>query len=109
MEPVGSVTSGIAPQAAERVDPAHFELLGIDPSSVSGGAPFSAALSDAMDSLVQQSRNADTMVNDLAAGRHDDVIATMMAMNKASLSMTLALEVRNRVLDAYHDVMRMSV
>ena len=37
------------------------------------------------------------------------VAGMMLAIHKAGLSFQLGMEVRNRVMDAYHEVMRMQV
>jgi flagellar hook-basal body complex protein FliE len=45
----------------------------------------------------------------LLVGETDNIHDVMIAMEKASLSLNLTLAVRNKVLDAYQEVMRMSI
>jgi len=45
----------------------------------------------------------------LLMGESDDLSGIMMDMQKAELSLQLALQIRNKVIDAYNEVMRMSV
>jgi flagellar hook-basal body complex protein FliE len=52
---------------------------------------------------------ADGMVRSMAAGEITDVHQVMLAMNRADLSFRMMLEVRNKLLDAYQEVMRMQV
>jgi flagellar hook-basal body complex protein FliE len=52
---------------------------------------------------------ADGMVKSLAQGEITDVHQVMLAMNRADLSFRMMLEVRNKLLDAYQEVMRMQV
>jgi flagellar hook-basal body complex protein FliE len=52
---------------------------------------------------------ADGMVRSLAQGEITDVHQVMLAMNRADLSFRMMLEVRNKLLDAYQEVMRMQV
>jgi flagellar hook-basal body complex protein FliE len=52
---------------------------------------------------------ADGMVKSMAAGEITDVHQVMLAMNRADLSFRMMLEVRNKLLDAYQEVMRMQV
>ena len=45
----------------------------------------------------------------LAAGTNDDVHGTMVEMQKAGIQMRLANSVRNKVVDAFYELWRMSV
>jgi flagellar hook-basal body complex protein FliE len=42
-------------------------------------------------------------------GQSDDVVGAMVAGQKASLSFSMLMEVRNKVLNGIDDVMRMSL
>jgi flagellar hook-basal body complex protein FliE len=52
---------------------------------------------------------SDAMVAQLAAGKTDNLHQVMIGMEEAKLSFQLALQVRNRILEAYQDVARMQV
>ena len=54
-----------------------------------------------------QQLQADKSVELLATGQSDSVHETMLALTKADLSLRVFMEVRNKVIDAYQDVMRM--
>jgi len=45
----------------------------------------------------------------LLMGESDDLSALLIDAQKAELSLQLALQIRNKVIDAYNEVMRMSV
>lgn len=53
--------------------------------------------------------HAEQAVRDFAMGRTDNLHGVMLAMAKADLSFRLILEVRNRLSDAYQQVMSMQV
>ena len=46
---------------------------------------------------------------ELLMGENDDLSGMLIDMQKAELSLQLALQIRNKVIDAYNEVMRMSV
>jgi len=46
---------------------------------------------------------------ELLMGENDDLSGMMLDMQKAELSLQLALQIRNKVIDAYNEVLRMSV
>ena len=52
---------------------------------------------------------ADKAITDLAAGKGDDIQGTILAMEKADVSFKLMMEVRNKLVSAYQEVMRTSV
>jgi len=46
---------------------------------------------------------------ELLMGESDDLAALMIDIQKAELSLNLALQIRNKIIDAYNEVLRMSV
>ena len=88
--------------------------LGLDGADGTPGAQnvaqsFSALLSQAVRDLNQQQIAADSGAAKLAAGEQVDLHNVMIDMESANLSMGLALQVRNKLLDAYQEVMRMTI
>jgi flagellar hook-basal body complex protein FliE len=45
----------------------------------------------------------------LATGQDVSLVDTVLAMERTSLSFSLAMQVRNKVVEAYQDVMRMQM
>jgi flagellar hook-basal body complex protein FliE len=52
---------------------------------------------------------ASQAVRDLALGRTDNLHSVALAVARADLSFRMVLEMRNRLSDAYQEIMRMSV
>lgn len=73
------------------------------------GKSFGAVLHDALNGVNTLQKQAEQASIDLAAGRVDDVAQVAIATEKASLALQLTIQVRNKVLDAYQEVMRMQV
>ena len=48
-------------------------------------------------------------VQDLAAGKVDNIHDVMIAAEKANISLELVVEIRNKLLEAYQEMMRMQV
>ena len=46
---------------------------------------------------------------ELLMGENDDLSGMLLDMQKAELSLQLALQIRNKIIDAYNEVLRMSV
>ena len=51
---------------------------------------------------------AEDKTREMVAGKAD-VVETVMALSKADLSLRLVTNLRNRLLDAYHEIMRLQV
>ena len=59
---------------------------------------------------VNQLQNAaDSSIEQLVAGRSRNLHETMIALEKADISFRLMMEVRNKIIEAYNEVMRMQV
>jgi flagellar hook-basal body complex protein FliE len=72
------------------------------------GAPdFGQVLKQAVAQVEQDQQAAQTAAVRLASGQVRDVSEVMVASERANLSLGLALQVRNKVLDAYQEIMRM--
>lgn len=52
---------------------------------------------------------SDKLTNQLVTGEVQDVHEVMIASQKASLSLQLTVQVRNKVVEAYQEVMRMQL
>ncbi|QWR77778.1 flagellar hook-basal body complex protein FliE [Candidatus Magnetomonas plexicatena] len=74
-------------------------------SSVGGG--FDTVLKDALTKVNNIQKEADKAIEDLASG--GDINNAVLAMEKADMSFQIMQEVRNKLLSAYEEVMRMQV
>ena len=64
---------------------------------------------NALDKVDDLQHTADHSVRELAAGRQKDIHQTMIAMEKAEISFQLMMKVRNKIIAAYEEIMRMSI
>lgn len=73
------------------------------------GTTFADMLRQSLDTVNTHQAQADMAVKELVAGRTKNVHETMLAVERADASLKLAVQVRNKILDAYREVMRMQV
>ena len=79
-------------------------------SGVSRGASsFSELLEQALGEADRLQKDADRAVADLATGELQDIHEVVLSLAQADLSFRMMVEVRNRVLEAYQEVMRTPV
>lgn len=70
---------------------------------------FKSALSNSMNELNTTQRDSETAIETFATGGDIDVHSVMIAAQKASLSMSMALQLRNKALQAYQEIYKMGV
>ncbi|HEY66046.1 MAG TPA: flagellar hook-basal body complex protein FliE [Caldilineae bacterium] len=74
-----------------------------------GGASFGELVRDALEQLNRLQQEADDAATRLALGEPVDLHDVMIAVQKADLGFQLALQVRNKLIEAYQEIMRMQV
>lgn len=70
---------------------------------------FGEMLKEAVNTVNGRISDADKLTLKLAMGEVKDVHEVMLAMEKASLSLQLTLEIRNKILEAYQSIMRQQI
>lgn len=70
---------------------------------------FATTLKQAIASVNEQQIQSDTMTNKLINGGDVDLHEVMIASQKASVTLSATMEVRNKAVEAYQEIMRMSV
>lgn len=83
--------------------------LGSGDEAQKAGPDFSKFLTDALSQVDALQKNADAASLQLATGQVDDLSSVMVAIEKASLSLSMTVATRDKVLDAYNQIMRMQI
>jgi flagellar hook-basal body complex protein FliE len=83
-------------------------------SSVGGGAKasgdgFGSMMKDMVESIDQSQKSAETEIAKAVTGESPDIHKTIIALQSADLKFQLGLQVRNKLLGAYEEIMRMQV
>lgn len=78
-----------------------------------GGSGETKSFGDFMKDLATEANsaqlNADAKLQDVAAGRNKDLHGAVLAMEKADVQFRMLTQVRNKVIEAYREIMRMQV
>lgn len=77
--------------------------------STNDGKTFGDFLADALDETNQLQNEAGKASVNLASGRIEDVSEAVIATEKATVALQLTMQVRNKIVDAYQEIMRMQV
>jgi flagellar hook-basal body complex protein FliE len=77
--------------------------------AAAGGASFGETLKQFVGDVNTAQQNAGTAVSRFVAGEQVDLHEVMIAAEKARTSFDLLMELRNKALDVYRELMRMQV
>ncbi len=77
--------------------------------SAGGEKSFAATLKDAVDSVNTAQKESDFKMQELATGKSQNIHETMIAAEKADIALRLMVQVRNKMIEAYQEMMRMQV
>ncbi|MCH8156362.1 MAG: flagellar hook-basal body complex protein FliE [Nitrospinae bacterium] len=74
-----------------------------------GGPSFADTLTESLNKVNDLQKEADKAIEDFATGKTRNIHETMIAVNKADLAFRLTMQVRNKIVEAYQEVMRTQV
>ena len=101
--------TGINPIVSPSVSPVQPISAGAPTARVDGDSNFGNAITGAIQSVSDAEREADQLAVAVASGQETSVSDLMIATSKATLSVELMAQVRNRAVEAYQEIMRMQV
>lgn len=70
---------------------------------------FIDVLKDSINNVNNSQKAADSKSIELSSGKNDNLHETMLSISEAELAFKLMVQVRNKALEAYQEVMRMPV
>jgi flagellar hook-basal body complex protein FliE len=73
------------------------------------GGSFKEMLKGSIEDVNQLQTEADRSIERLIAGESKNLHETMIAMEKADISFRLMMQVRNKIIEAYNEIMRIQV
>src|SRR5689334_17968699 len=91
------------------VRPAGETPAATKPAGAKGTDSFANVLKDSLAQVNSLQHDADQAIQSLATGGPATLHDTMLAVEKAELSFKLMMQVRNKIVEAYQEVLRMQV
>lgn len=108
-----SAPIGFPPPLGSVLPPATVERSAPTPGKtepVEGGAgvkPFMEHLEHIIEEVDGAQRTAETKATDFAQHRSNDIHGTMISLSQADIQLRFVASIRNKVIEAYREVMRM--
>jgi len=101
---IGFVTANAAYQAASRIG----QEVASQGGAQGGPGSFGTALADAMKDAVGTMKAGEAAATQGAAGQ-GDIVQVVNAVNAAELTLETVVAIRDKVISAYQDIMRMPI
>ena len=73
------------------------------------GNSFADFLKGSVEKVNTMQKEADQAVQDLLVGKDQNIHQVMIAVEKANLSLNMMMQVRNKLMNAYEEIMRTQV
>jgi flagellar hook-basal body complex protein FliE len=122
MSPLSSINAYLQPggliqflpqagQAKSVIPAAELQQVGdlMPATGASGASSFTDMLGKAVQEISSKQTAANDAINGLLGGQNVSLHQTMISMQEASVSFQLMVEVRNKLLDSYQEMMRMQI
>lgn len=78
-------------------------------SSEKKSVSFGEILADLVQQVNALDKSSGQSIEKLIAGEADNIHQVMIAVEEASLTFSLMMEIRNKLIDAYQEIMRMQI
>ena len=109
--PADSATvSSIIPSSELKAVNPDLGVGTVNPTGAAGTSPaFGGVLGNLVDEVNAKQEAANQSVKDMISGQNVSLHQTVLAMEEAGVSFQLMVEVRNKLLESYQELMRMQI
>lgn len=101
--------NNISLPSVSRVFKDNSQVTGPTSTPYEAQKSFASMLKQSIEKVNEAQIQSDNMTNKLARGENVDLHQVMVASQKASISLQATMEIRNKVIEAYQEVLRMQV
>jgi flagellar hook-basal body complex protein FliE len=89
--------------------PSSVGLNSIDDQSSQPEVSFGDYLQSALTKVSDLEKQSNQLKTDFAAGKTDNITDVLIASEKATVALQYTMQIRNKILDAYSEIMRMQI
>jgi flagellar hook-basal body complex protein FliE len=79
------------------------------PGAAGSSGDFQSVLEGTINTLQSMQNDADTSVQKFLTGENEELHTTVLATQRAEMAFELGLQVRNKVVSAYQEIMKMQL
>ena len=85
-----------------------FNSAQFNKTEINNGSSFQNTLSELITAVDTQLKERDQLTEDFAMGKNNNIHEVMIASEKAGISLKFLMQIRNKLLEAYQEIMRMN-
>lgn len=89
--------------------PSSIGLNSIEEQSSQPEVSFGNYLQSALEKVSDLENQSSQLKTDFAAGKTDSITDVLIASEKATVALQYTIQIRNKILDAYSEIMRMQI
>ncbi|OPX44594.1 flagellar hook-basal body complex protein FliE [Ruminiclostridium hungatei] len=89
--------------------PDNVGLSGVNEEVKTPEISFGEYLNSALMKVTNLENEASKLKEDFALGKTDNIPEVLIAGEKASIALQFTMQIRNKILDAYSEIMRMQI
>ncbi|MFD2212856.1 MULTISPECIES: flagellar hook-basal body complex protein FliE [Metabacillus] len=101
--------NSISPFQVTTTQPVQPKAINITNSKTENKTSFAETLKQSINEINKAQLESDKMTEALASGKNVELHDVMIASQKSSITLLTAIEVRNKAIEAYQEMMRMQV
>lgn len=90
----------------QNMSPSQADTLVDNRTTKPDSGSFGQMLKNSIDQVSQLQQQSNESIHNLVTGKHMNIHQTMIAMEKSSVAFELLMQSRNKVVDAYKEIMR---
>lgn len=93
----------------QQLMPDNFGIKGINEDKSTPEISFGDYLNSALTKVSDLENQANSLQQDFALGKTDNIPDVLIAGEKANVALQFTMQIRNKILDAYSEIMRMQI
>ena len=87
----------------------NSSIPGISSTGTKSSGGFESVLADTINTVEGLDKDAGKSITDFLSGKNEDLHTTVLATQQAEMAFQLGLQVRNKVISAYQEIMKMQL
>lgn len=91
----------------QQIAPIKIVAPAAESTASASSANFRSVLENAVNSVDASQKSADQAVQQFLTGQNEEVHSTALAIQRADIHFDMFMQVRNKVVNAYQEIMRM--
>ena len=107
--PISGISAGAGSGVGPVTRPGAVDVGGLDGIARPADQPFSKMMNDILGEVTQSQVKVDQDVTNMATGKAENVHEIVLNVAQADLMFRLVMEVRDKLITSYQDVMRMQI